>query len=128
MVSAIPAISMERIMAQDNEYPKAIYRPGDEGEWDGVKMDFGTVADADDEEEALASGWYLHPKDFPEAEKSQDAPQGGLLDGNAREIEKELPNLTIEELEQLKVDETAGKSRKGVLADIDAAINAKLEA
>jgi hypothetical protein len=110
----------------DNEYPKAVYRPGDEGEWDGVKMDFGTVTDADDEAQALSKGWFLHPSDFPKAVKADETPQGGLLDQNARDIEKALPALSIEELEQLKADEEAGKSRKGVLTDIDAAINAKL--
>lgn len=115
-------------MTQDNEYPKAIYRPGDEGEWDGVQMDFGTVVDEADEEDALADGWYLHPKDFPQAEKELEPPKGGLLDQNARDIEKALPSLSIEELEQLKVDETAGKSRSGVLRDIEKAIDAKLKA
>jgi len=114
-------------MNEGNEYPKAIYRPGDEGEWDGVKMDFGTVTDPADEEDALSSGWYLHPTDFPDAEQSKDAPRGGFLDQNAREIEKALPDLSLEELEQLKVDETAGKSRIGVLASIDAALDAKLK-
>jgi hypothetical protein len=112
----------------DNEYPKSVYRPGDEGEWDGVKMDFGTVTDKDDEESALAKGWFLHPSEFPRAESAKEAPKGGLLDQNARDIEKALPGLSIEELEKLKGDEEAGKSRIGVLRDIEAAINAKLEA
>lgn len=114
-------------MSNEGEYPKAIYRPGDEGEWDGVKMDFGTVVDAADEEDALADGWFLHPKDFPEAAKAQEAPKGGLLDQNARDIEKALPAMTIDELEQIKADETAGKSRSGVLRDIEKAIDAKLK-
>jgi len=115
-------------MSNGNEYPKAIYRPGDEGVWDGVKMDFGTVTGADDEEAALADGWYLHPKDFPAVENGGDVPKGGILDQNARDIEKALPSLSIEELEQLKSDETAGKSRSGVLRDIEKAIDAKLKA
>jgi len=115
-------------MSKEGEYPKAIYRPGDEGVWDGVAMDFGTVADEADEEAALADGWYLHPKDFPAAENGGDAPKGGILDHNARDIEKALPSLSIEELEQLKSDETAGKSRSGVLRDIEKAIDAKLKA
>lgn len=109
------------------QYPRAIYRPGDEGEWDGVKMDFGTVVDADDEEAALSKGWYLHPSDFPGAGSGEASGGPTLLDKNAREIEVELPNLTLDELEALKAAETSGKTRKGVLADIDAAINAKLE-
>jgi hypothetical protein len=112
----------------DGEYPKSVYRPGDEGEWDGVKMDFGTVTDAADEEAALAKGWFLHPSKFPQAEHITEAPKGGLLDQNARDIEKALPSLSIEALEKLKGDEEAGKSRIGVLRDIDAAINAKLAA
>lgn len=108
-----------------SEYPKAIYRPGDEGDWDGVKMDFGTVADAADEEAALAKGWYLHPSDFPMADAGSP-PEPTLLDKNAREIELALPGLTLEELETLKAAEIGGKSRKGVLADIDAALDAKL--
>lgn len=109
----------------DGEYPKAIYRPGDEGEWDGVKLDFGTVADADDEAAALAKGWFLHPSDFPGA-PPEDAPEPTLLDKNAREIGLALPDLSLEALEELKAAEIGGKSRKGVLADIETAINAKL--
>lgn len=111
-----------------SEYPKSIYRPGDEGEWDGVKMDFGTVDSPEDEAGALAAGWFLHPSDFPDAERAADAPRGGLLDKNARDIQNVLPSLSIEDLEKLKADETAGKNRTGVLRDIDAAINAKLAA
>ena len=109
-----------------SDYPKAIYRPGDEGEWDGVKMDFGTVADAEDETAALGKGWYLHPSEFPGADEP-DAAEPTLLDKNAREIELALPGLSLEELEALKAGETGGKSRKSVLSDIDAAIDAKLK-
>lgn len=110
----------------EGEFPKAIYRPGDEGEWDGVKMDFGTAADKADEDQALATGWYLHPKDFPNQDAGEPTPEPTLLDRNAREIELALPGLSLEELEDLKSAEVAGKSRKGVLADIETAINAKL--
>lgn len=111
----------------EGEYPKAIFRPGDEGVWDGVSMDFGTVTDADDEAAALDKGWYLSPADFPAAEAGAMA-EPTLLDKNAREIETALPALSIDELEALKAAETAGKSRKGVMADIDAALEAKLAA
>lgn len=109
----------------ENEYPKAIYRPGDEGVWDGVSMDFGTVVDAEDEAAALDKGWFLSPADFP-GDEDEPAAEPSLLDKNAREIELALPDLSIDELEALKAAETAGKSRKGVLADIEAALEAKL--
>ncbi len=108
-----------------SEYPKAIYRPGDEGEWDGVMMDFGTVSGPDEEEKALSKGWYLHPSDFPKAPARASA-EPTLLDKTAREIEVELPGLSLSELEDLLKAETAGKSRKGVISDIEGAINEKL--
>ena len=111
-------------MEQDNKYPRAIYRPdGDDIEWDHKRFGYGEVNDEEEEAEALASGWYLHPKDFP-GENGEPS----LLDKNAKDIAEALPGLSLEELEALKADETAGKSRKSVLSEIDAAIDAKLKA
>lgn len=102
-------------------YPLALYRDGSDIEWDRRRVGFRIVTDADDHETALSEGW-----------READAYLSGaasltLLDATAKEIAAVLPELTLDELEALKAAETAGKTRKGVLADIDAAIDAKLK-
>ena len=77
--------------------------------------------------DALAKGWFLHPSDFPSSDESSGTAEPTLLDKTAREIEVALPGLSLDELGDLKAAETAGKSRKGVLADLEAAIDAKLK-
>lgn len=102
-------------------YPLMLYRNGDDIEWDGRKVGVRTVTDADDHETALADGW-AEAADFLNAEANDRS----LLDCTAKEIEAALPSLDLEELETLKTAEEAGKTRKGVLASISAAIDAKL--
>lgn len=102
-------------------YPLMLYRAGSAFCWDGKNTDSMVVEGPEQHEAALADGWqeavaYLAPDDEP------------LLALTAKEIEAALPSLSLEELEALKSDEAAGKSRKGVLADIDAAIDARLKA
>lgn len=123
-VSALPIPFESQSMSepdQGSEFPKAVYRAGKDIVQDGVSLDYDTVANADEQAEALASGWYLHPSEVPE--KSEKT----LLDKSAKDIKSALPDLSLADLEALKADETAGKSRSGVLADIDAAIDAKLK-
>lgn len=104
-------------------YPLALYREGDGRDafkWDGRMTEMLTVADSEEHEAALADGW---------SESADYLANGALslLDQNAKEIAGVLPELTLEELEALKADELAGKTRKGVLASIDEAIDAKLK-
>lgn len=106
-------------------YPLALYREGDSRnafKWDGRMTEMVAVDSAEEHEIALSDGWaeadaYLAGGDAPLS----------LLDATAKEIAAVLPELSLEELEALKADETAGKARKGVLADIDEAIDAKLK-
>jgi hypothetical protein len=42
-----------------NEYPKAMYRPGSEFEWEGMSLDMRVVEDAQAVTEAQNEGWYL---------------------------------------------------------------------
>lgn len=105
------------------DYPLALYREGDSRnafKWDGRMTEMVAVDSAEEHEIALSEGWreaaeYLAPSPL------------SLLDATAKEISAVLPELTLDELEALKADETAGKARKGVLADIDTAIDAKLK-
>lgn len=105
-------------------YPLALYREGegrDAFKWDGRMTEMLTVADSEEHEAALADGWS-ESADYLATEQQSLS----LLDQNAAAIIQVLPELTLEELEALKADETAGKTRKGVLASIDEAIDAKL--
>lgn len=102
------------------EYPLMLYRAGDQFQWDGKATDSLIVDDGEAHDAALADGWKAA------ADYLVDEPSGSLLDGTAKDIEAILPTLDIEALEALKADETAGKTRKGVMAAIDAAIDAKL--
>lgn len=106
----------------DGEFPKSLYRSGREFVWDGRGTDTLTVADSAEQEQAEADGWA------EAADYLASTGESTLLDNPAKDIEPALAELSLEALEGLKADETAGKSRKGVLAMIDAAIEAKLAA
>lgn len=70
-----------------------------------------------EEGEDPPAGWKDHQ---PKAEDEGTPPaEPSLLDGNAETVIEALPSLSDDELAGLKADETAGKSRKGVLAAID---------
>lgn len=106
-------------------YPLALYREGDGRDafkWDGRMTEMVSVADSEEHEAALADGWS-DGADYLASEQQSLS----LLDQNAKAIAQVLPELTLDELEALKADELAGKTRKGVLADIDEAIDAKLK-
>ena len=85
--------------------------------------------------------WYHGPEEGQEAvfDKLEDVPTGwtpaweprpgggqepSLLDGNTDEIKAALADLSAEELTDLLAAETAGKSRKGVIAALSEAIEA----
>lgn len=106
----------------DNFYPLALYRDGSEFDWDGRQTDRLTVADKDAHSQAIADGW-AEAGDYLASSKSEKS----LLDSNAKEIAEALPALSLEELEKLKAEETAGKTRKGVLSLIETAIDEKLK-
>lgn len=99
-------------------YPKMLYREGSGRPWDGRPTDRLVVRSADDEDRALAAGWKDANGYWAEAESAKS-----LLDNNAKVIEAALPSLSLEELEKLKADEITGKTRKGVMAMLQAAID-----
>lgn len=109
-------------MSDPNEYPRVLYRPGSQEEAHGVSVDLLNVGSDEERDAALADGWSLTPTDAA-GEPAAPAPLT-LLDSPVKDIAAVLPSLTGEELEALRADETAGKTRKGVLAAIDAAIAA----
>lgn len=115
------------------EYPRHLFKyPGSYGE--GARSyKVAGAADEAEEAELVEQGWHLTkeaawglgaPKPEVPAPKEEAAPS--LLDGNAEEVSAALPSLPLDELEALKLAETEGKNRKGVLAAIDAAIDAAL--
>lgn len=106
-------------------YPLALYREGDSRaafKWDGRMTEMVAVDSAEEHELALSEGWA----DAETYLAATNAPLS-LLDSTAKEIAEVLPELTLDELEALKADEIAGKTRKGVLASIDEAIDKKLK-
>jgi hypothetical protein len=107
----------------DSIYPLVLYRDGDEFEWDGRGTDRTVVEDKDAHDAALTEGW-AQAADYLASVPHEES----LLDGSAKDIAAALPDLSLEELEKLKADEQAGKTRKGVLSLIDTAIDEKLKA
>lgn len=113
------------------EYPKLMYRPAAEGHaeevW-GVMCNLLTVEDADAEAAALDDGWSLTPpsKDAPAPGKGSDATsEFSLLDEPLRVIKDQLEALTAEEVDALLTAERNGKTRKGVIAALEEALEAK---
>lgn len=104
-----------------SDYPMMLYRAGSAFSWDGKDTDSLIVADGDAHDEAAKDGWQT-AADYLAVETSTPS----LLDGSAKEIEPALAALDLAALETLKADEQAGKTRKSVIALIDAAIDAKL--
>lgn len=113
-------------------YPLTLFRTGDAFVWDGRPTDMLIVADAAAHDAALDDGWresadYLAGESVASAEDVDtqnfnppaDAP---ILNKNAPEIIATLPHLTLAQLNALLRAETAGKTRKGVLAAIQDAI------
>jgi len=60
-----------------NEFPKMLFKPGTAFEWEGMKLDSLTVADADAEAEAFADGWLTVDMLGDDAEPVADAPRRG---------------------------------------------------
>lgn len=102
--------------------PTMLFRPGDtEIIWD-IACDT-IVVDAAEVEDHLAAGWYRHLFDFPAA--APEPKLTDLLDLSAAKLTEQLADLTLEQLLELRDAESAGKTRKSVLAAIDAAAEAK---
>lgn len=101
-----------------------LYRPGSEvnpAAW-GLPVETLIVPDSGIED-ALAQGWFTHPSRFPAA--SESGPYNDFLDNNVAEIVPLLADLSADELSALLLAEKAGKTRKGLLAEIEKALAAK---
>lgn len=100
------------------EYPRILYKPGAAEDAWGVKVDTLTVNDDDELAAAMAEGWARTPNG------NADVKPYSLLDQPVAEIIEVLPALTKDELVKLLADEQAGKTRKGLVAALDKAIEA----
>lgn len=99
------------------EYPKMLFRLGTEFEHEGKMLDSLIVGAADEEDVAREAGFG----DLADA--GAEKPATDILDGTAAQIADALPSLADEALLALLAAEEAGKTRKGVIA----AINAEIE-
>lgn len=109
-------------MSDSNEFPRLLYRKGDDGEhqvW-GHKVDLREVHDAEQLKEALGAGWTLRPDGHNDEPKQ--ASEFALLDEPVKAIKAELPKLTDEELLTLLEAEQRGKTRKGVVEALEEAV------
>ncbi len=71
------------------EWPKAIYRDGGDTLLWGEPIETSSVKDAEEEKEALASGWRLHPLRREQVKRDPldhdgDGHKGGSLPGKRR--------------------------------------------
>lgn len=74
-----------------SEYPKMLFRDGDMCRvWNEHDVDYKTVRDGDEEEEALSAGWRLTPNKISPLDHDGDGNPGGSRDF--------LDQLTDEEL------------------------------
>ncbi|MDE2442200.1 MAG: hypothetical protein KGP14_14365 [Betaproteobacteria bacterium] len=68
------------------EYPKMIYRDGDGFEWEGHSLESLIVADAGEEEAALADGWRVSPNPL---DHDGDGKPGGARRGRPKKVVEE---------------------------------------
>lgn len=100
-----------------SEYPKMLYRIGTEFVHEGKTLDSLIVNAPEEEDVARDEGFG----DL--AAVGDEKPAKDILDSTAPEISAALPSLSDEALLALLAAEEAGKTRKGVIA----AINAEIE-
>lgn len=99
-----------------------ICRPGTQIRvWDKYDIDFLTVPKGE-VETYLADGWFLRAD---EAYGAAGASEPDLLDNPASVIIPQLEGLSLDALQALVRAETGGKTRKGVLSALNAAVEVK---
>lgn len=110
------------------ENPRMLYRPGTETRvWNKYDVDT-LVVDESETERHLADGWHLRPGDWEQGEAAGAGGQPNLLDNPANVIIPALADKPLDELEALMAAEQAGKTRKGIVAAIQAEIDKRLAA
>lgn len=104
-----------------SEFPKTLYRDGSMATWDGRGIDWIVVDDAQAQEDATG---YLEAAEFlaTEAPAKNDDGSVDYASLNAKQIEALLPDMSVDELETLLLEEADGKRRKGVMAMIETEI------
>jgi hypothetical protein len=107
------------------EYPRLLYRKGSEEEVQGRKCDLLRAESAEHEAEALEDGWETAETFLAQPEPEPVEQPLTILDSPVKDIIAALPQLTRDELEALLADETAGKTRKTLVAALEQAIAAK---
>jgi hypothetical protein len=84
-------------VAEGWEFPKAIYRDGGEDLVWGLPIETSAVGSEDEEREALALGWRLHPTAKPNPlDHDGDGHKGGSLDGYDQLDTEKLRALAVE--------------------------------
>lgn len=104
-------------VAEGSEYPKAAYKDGGEDLIWGKPVQTRILASLDDEVEALAKGWRLHPIGPDPLDHDGDGKAGGSIDALDHKPTEELRELAA----PLKLHHKTGRDK--LLAALRAAQN-----
>ena len=83
------------------------------------------VVEDEDIDTAQGEGWLLAADILPTLDEQEPGPFDTFLDSPIKELVPLLPEMTKEELQQLRAAEVGGKTRAGLIAEIDKAIESK---
>jgi hypothetical protein len=106
-----------------NEFPRVLYREGGVHEVWGRNVSLRDVHDEDQLQDALKGGWSLRPDGHNEEPAHQS--EFAILDAKIPDIKAALPKLTDDEILALYEAESRGKTRAGVIAALEAAMEAR---
>lgn len=108
-----------------------LYRPGLETNPEAWNLAVDTLTvDDEDIPAAKAEGWMV-AADFHESLKApapkvrEPGPYDSILDASVKDIVPLLAAMSLAELREMRASEEGGKTRAGLLSDIDKAIEAK---
>lgn len=82
--------------ALGNEYPKAVYKDGGGEEVWGAFIQTSSVDSRDEELEALARGWRLHPLKSDPLDHDGDGRKGGSVEALDQKGDEELRGMAEE--------------------------------
>jgi len=115
--------------------PTMLYRPREAINPEAWNLPLDTIiVDATEVEDAKAEGWLeaadaVEAANVPKAAEphvpAEPGPYDSLLDAPVADIVPLLIEMSADELVSLRAAEVTGKTRKGLLAEIDKAIEAK---
>lgn len=108
-----------------------LYRPGSQVNPEAWNLEADTlIVDDEDIEAAKAEGWMV-AADFheslktPAPTKREPGPYDSILDASVKDITPLLIDMSLDELREMRAAEEGGKTRAGLLSEIDKAIEAK---